>query len=219
MTLPWAKWPYCDLWWRIRCLTPQTHIQSPSLLHFLNAALLDCRAWRRCQYYRSPSFPNSHSGLLLFLRMFVTYDFDPAFILHWGHIVVSYLALARTHVCRSWHFWGRSFLIGRERMRAAEKPRYDEFPADKSCVALITRGASVPRAAVILGRVHGCSAALRVWPWHLLSVRSVRRTLTLISQERVARLTRAGSWMCLNIRPGCESSVIVALLLWAVLVS
>lgn len=143
--LDWDRSAYYDRWWRIRGLTSQTHIPSPSLFH----VLLDCRAWGRRRYYR-PSLPNSHSGLLSFRRMFMTYDFDPAFILRWGHIVVSYLALARARVCRSWHFSGRSFLIGRERMRAAEKPRCDEFPADRSCVALIARGAPLPGAAVVL---------------------------------------------------------------------
>lgn len=64
----------------------------------------------------------------------MTDDCAPALIPSSDHIVVSYLALARTHVSWSCHFFfffflRRSFLSRHKQMQAAEKPGWDEFTA------------------------------------------------------------------------------------------
>lgn len=78
-----------------------THSYSVLIFVALSKLFWDAGRGTYYHYYRSPSCLNSHS----FLRMFMTYDFAPAFISNRGHIVVSYLALAQMHVCQP--FFGK----------------------------------------------------------------------------------------------------------------
>lgn len=152
-------WPHTFIFSLHRCCTFQ--------------ALLLLGTWRLSD--PCPSSANSHSCLLLILRTFMTYDFAPAWIPSWGHIVGSYLALAWTHLSRSCPFFlffffllRRSFLVWPKQTRAAEKPWCE------SCGGLITNRA--PACVTVNGRTHarthGCSLALHVWPCHLLLVRA-----------------------------------------------
>lgn len=170
-------WHHAFIFGLHRCCSFQTRLRSD----------VGRGTWRLC--YRSPSFPNSPSSLLVILRMFMTYDFAQALIPRWGHIVGSYLALAWTRVRWSCHFfWRRSFLIG-PKQTSSRKALMWWFTA-KVAVALIRN-----RTLVVL-----CDCA-RLCTFDLATCCQfvLRRAVIPVHHGCMLLLARLGSWMWLKV--------------------